>query len=158
MKIAGKLCVFFVSIIRLTEFSCSFFSQEDIERLRKITMWDIIVNSTSINADDIQKDVFVWRDGDPCEQPGQLNTSALESCNNLGGYNYFTGSELPFVYACVFLAFVPILCLSAGYGIVKLQNRKRRRLKVKQETLRFVAITIISAQMLSTNTLLFSPI
>lgn len=120
---------------------CSFFSREDIEELRKITMWDIIVNGTSINADDIQKDVFVWREGDPCGQPGQLNTSALEPCNNLGGYDYFTGSELPFVYACVFLAFVPILCVSAGYGIVKMQNSKRRRLKVKQETLRFAKLT-----------------
>lgn len=122
----------------LTRVWCSIFSAEDIEELRKITMWDIIVNSTSISEDAIQRDVFVWREGDPCAQPGQLNTSALESCNNLGGYDYFTGSELPFVYACVFLAFVPILCISAGYGIVKLQNRKRRRLKVKQETLRLV--------------------
>lgn len=105
--------------------------------MRKITLWDIIVNSTSINAEDIQEEVFVWRDGDPCEQPGQLNASALESCNNLGGYDYFTGSELPFVYSCVFLAFVPILCVAAGYAVVKLQNSKRRRLKVKMESLKY---------------------
>lgn len=126
----------------LTKVSCSIFTTEEIEELRKATMWDIIANSTGIAADAIQRDVFYWREGDPCPQPGQLNTSALESCNNLGGYDYFTGSELPFVYACVFLAFVPILCVSAGYGIVKLQNRKRRRLKVKQETLRFVRISV----------------
>lgn len=101
-----------------------------------MTFWDIIVNSTSINVGEIQKNVFVWHDGDPCAQPMQLNAASLEPCNSLGAYNYFTGSEIAFVYACVFLAFVPILCILAGYGIVKLQNSKRRRLKLKQESLR----------------------
>lgn len=41
-----------------------------------------------------------------------------------------------YIYACVFLGFVPILCAGAGYGVVKLQNRRRRRLKIKQEELR----------------------
>lgn len=41
-----------------------------------------------------------------------------------------------YIYACVFLGFVPILCAAAGYGVVKLQNRRRRRLKIKQEELR----------------------
>lgn len=46
------------------------------------------------------------------------------------------GNELVYIYACVFLGFVPILCAGAGYGVVKLQNRRRRRLKIKQEELR----------------------
>lgn len=41
-----------------------------------------------------------------------------------------------YIYACVFLGFVPILCAGAGYGVVKLQNKRRRRLKNKQEELR----------------------
>lgn len=36
----------------------------------------------------------------------------------------------------MFLGFVPILCAGAGYGVVKLQNRRRRRLKIRQEELR----------------------
>lgn len=36
---------------------------------------------------------------------------------------------------CVFLGFVPILCAGAGYGLVKLQNRRRRRLKILQEAI-----------------------
>lgn len=35
----------------------------------------------------------------------------------------------------MFLGFIPILCAGAGYSLVKLQNRKRRRLKVLQEAL-----------------------
>lgn len=80
----------------------------------------------------------MWKENDPCPQPFQLNASTLEPCNNLGAYDYFTNSEIGFVYSCVFLAFVPILGILAAYGVVKLQNSKRRRLKLKQESLKFV--------------------
>lgn len=112
------------------------FNKEEIAELRKISFWDVIVNSTGINIGDIQKNVFIWQKGDPCPQPLQLNATELEPCSYLQGYDYFSGSELAFIYACVFLGFVPILCASAGYGVVKLQNSKRRQLKIRQEALR----------------------
>lgn len=49
---------------------------------------------------------------------------------------FFQGNELVYIYTCVFLAFIPILCGAAAYGVVKLQNRKRRQLKIRQEELR----------------------
>lgn len=113
------------------------FTKEEIAELRKITLWDIIVNSTNINPSDIQRNVFIFQDGDPCPQPLQLNATELEPCSYLQGYDYFSGSELAFIYACVFLGFVPILCAFAGYGVVKLQNSKRRKLKIRQEALRY---------------------
>lgn len=113
------------------------FTKEEIAEIRKITLWDIIVNSTSIHPGEIQKDVFMFREDDPCPQPFQLNASALEPCNNLGGHDYFTGSEIGFTFSCVFLAFVPILGILAAYGVVKYQNSKRRQLKVKQEALKY---------------------
>lgn len=112
------------------------FTHDEIEELRKITMWDIIVNSTDIKPGDIQKDVFMWHEGDPCPQPMQLNATELEPCSYLQGYDYFSGSELMFIYVCVFLGFVPILCAGAGYCVVKLQNSKRRKLKIRQEALK----------------------
>lgn len=123
-------------MIDKTIFDFRIFTKEEIAELRKITLWDIIVNSTSIHPGEIQKNIFVWKENDPCPQPFQLNASALEPCNNLGTYDYFTGSEFPFVFSCVFLAFVPILGVLAAYGVVKYQNSKRRRLKVKQEALK----------------------
>lgn len=66
----------------------------------------------------------------------QLNTSSLEPCKHLSGYDYFEGNEFVYIYACIFLGFIPILCAGAGYGVVKLQNRRRRRLKIQQEELR----------------------
>lgn len=65
------------------------FSEEEVEEIRKYTLWDIIVNSTEINPGDLQKDVFRWREGDPCPQPVQLNTSLLEPCKYLKGFDYF---------------------------------------------------------------------
>ncbi|XP_063910993.1 dual oxidase isoform X1 [Zophobas morio] len=112
------------------------FTKEEIEIIRKITLWDVIVNSTDIQPHYIQKNVFFWMKGDPCPQPMQLNASLMEPCKILNGYDYFEGNELVYIYACVFLGFVPILCAGAGYGVVKLQNRRRRRLKIKQEELR----------------------
>lgn len=70
------------------------FTQEEIKELRKITMWDIIVNSTSIPPNAIQKNVFYWMQGDPCPQPLQLNTSLLEPCKYLHGYDYFEVTNL----------------------------------------------------------------
>ncbi|XP_063236450.1 dual oxidase [Bacillus rossius redtenbacheri] len=112
------------------------FTQDEVEEIRGVRLRDVIVNCTDISPDEIQESVFFWRDGDPCPQPVQLNNSLLEPCKYLKGYDYFEGSELVYIYACVFLGFVPIVCACAGYGVVKLQNRRRRRLKARQEELK----------------------
>ena len=43
------------------------------------------------------------------------------------------GSEVPYIYACIFLGAVPLLTAGAAYGVVKLMNRRRRRYRMKQE-------------------------
>lgn len=122
--------------INIDSFPCRIFTAEEVSEIRKIRLWDLIVNSTDIGADDIQRNVFVWHTGDPCPQPMQLNASELEPCSYLKDYDYFSGSELAFIFVCLFLGFVPIVCASAGYGVVKLQNSKRRKLKIKQDALK----------------------
>lgn len=49
---------------------------------------------------------------------------------------FLQGSELVYIYACVFLGFIPILSAGVAYGLVKLQNRRRRRLRILQEAIR----------------------
>lgn len=49
----------------------------------------MIVNSTNIDPDVIQRNVFFWVEGDPCPQPMQLNISIMEPCKVIGGYDYF---------------------------------------------------------------------
>ncbi|XP_060535964.1 dual oxidase isoform X2 [Cylas formicarius] len=112
------------------------FTAAEISDLKKITLWDVIVNSTNVDPNAIQRNVFFWLSGDPCPQPAQLNVSLMEPCKIIGGHDYFENNELVYIYACVFLGFVPIMCAGAGYGVVKLQNRRRRRLKMKQEALK----------------------
>lgn len=65
------------------------FTAEEIVELRQITMWDILTNATDILPEELQRDVFFFADGDPCPQPFQLNTSQLEPCSYLKGYDYF---------------------------------------------------------------------
>ncbi|VVC91212.1 unnamed protein product, partial [Leptidea sinapis] len=112
------------------------FTREEIAELRRITLWDVIVNSTAIGPGDIQRDVLHWREGDPCPQPYQLNATKLPPCKYLKGYDYFEGNEFAYIYTCLILVFVPILCAGAGYGVVKLQNSRRRKLKLQQENLK----------------------
>ena len=57
-------------------------------------MWDIIVNSSDIPPDSLQRNVFVWNAGDPCPQPVQLNVTHLESCKYLKGFDYFAVRRL----------------------------------------------------------------
>lgn len=109
------------------------FSLEEVSWLKNLTLFDIIVNATDIRPHEIQRHVFFWHTGDPCPQPEQLNASKLAPCPYLKGYDYFDGSELAYIYACLLLAFVPIVCAGVGYCVVKLQNRRRRRLKARHE-------------------------
>lgn len=84
------------------------FTPEEIQEIKKIRMWDILVNSTSIPVEAIQRQVFLFRDSDPCPQPGQLNSSVLESCLILPGWDYFSGSELPYILVCFLLILIPM--------------------------------------------------
>lgn len=65
------------------------FTEEEIAELRKIRMWDIVVNATDIQPGEVQHDAFFFKDGDPCPQPQQLDPSLLEPCQFLKGYDYF---------------------------------------------------------------------
>ncbi|GAB6033366.1 hypothetical protein CHUAL_013131 [Chamberlinius hualienensis] len=109
------------------------FTEEEIEEIRSIRLFDIIINSTNIVPGEIQENVFFFQEGDPCPQPFQLNSSVLESCMYLSGFDYFQGNEVAYIYTCLALAFIPIVCAMFGYGVVKLQNRRRRRIKLKRE-------------------------
>jgi len=46
------------------------------------------------------------------------------------------GNELAYIYVCIFLGVVPLVCAGAGYGVVKLQNKRKRHLRMKQEEMK----------------------
>ncbi|XP_076326783.1 dual oxidase-like isoform X2 [Tachypleus tridentatus] len=107
------------------------FTSEEVEKIRNLRLYDIIIRATDIQPGDIQKDVFVWKEGSPCPQPMQVNSTVLEPCIVLSGYDYFNGNEVAYIYSCLTLAFIPIICAGLGYGVIKLQNRRRRKLRSK---------------------------
>ena len=63
--------------------------EEEIAEIKALKLSDIIKQVTSIADNDIQEDVFAWNQGDPCQQPIQLNQTNLEHCPYLTGYDYF---------------------------------------------------------------------
>lgn len=85
----------------------SIFTEAEIEEIRKIRLWDILVNSTRIPSKSIQRQVFQFQRGDPCPQPSQLNSSLLEPCVILAGWDYFHGSEVPYICVCILLILIP---------------------------------------------------
>ncbi len=42
------------------------------------------------------------------------------------------GSEAAYIYGIIYLAFFPVFCVCAGYGVIKLNNGRRRRAKNNQ--------------------------
>ncbi|XP_076328078.1 dual oxidase-like [Tachypleus tridentatus] len=103
------------------------FTSEEVQKIREIHLYDIIINCTDIQPGHIQEHVFTWAEGDPCPQPMQLNSSDLGPCIFVDGYDYFRGSEVAFIFTCIALAFIPIICAGLGYAVIKIQNRIRRR-------------------------------
>ena len=43
------------------------------------------------------------------------------------------GNEVTYINACLLLCLIPILCAGAGYFVVRMQNNRRLRFKIKQE-------------------------
>jgi hypothetical protein len=78
-----------VNISLIIIFAYRIFTDEEIEEIRQVRLYDVIVNSTDIKHSELQKHVFFWVKGDPCPQPVQLNISLLEPCKYLQGYDYF---------------------------------------------------------------------
>ncbi|XP_043195793.1 dual oxidase-like [Amphibalanus amphitrite] len=109
------------------------FTETEVAAIKRVHLYDIILSTTSIKRGDLQENVFFHMADDPCPQPKQLNASQMEPCRLLSGHDYFQGNEVTYIYACIFLAAVPLLTMGAAYGVVKLQNRKRRRYRMKQE-------------------------
>ncbi|TKR77884.1 hypothetical protein L596_018782 [Steinernema carpocapsae] len=105
------------------------FSDDDITKIHAITLHDIIRETTRIQEDQLQKNVFFWHEGDPCGQPFQVNTSGLEDCVPFMRFDHFTGNEVTYIYTCIGLATIPLICIGIGYLLI--QKRKKMGLVVE---------------------------
>uniref|UniRef100_A0A0M3K700 Dual oxidase (inferred by orthology to a D. melanogaster protein) n=1 Tax=Anisakis simplex TaxID=6269 RepID=A0A0M3K700_ANISI len=67
--------------------------------------------------------VFFWKDGDPCPQPFQVNTTGLEPCIPFMRFDHFTGNEVTYIFSCIALGIIPLVCIGIGYLLI--QKRKK---------------------------------
>uniref|UniRef100_A0A914V6A1 Uncharacterized protein n=1 Tax=Plectus sambesii TaxID=2011161 RepID=A0A914V6A1_9BILA len=99
------------------------FTDEELEAINNITLYDIIRQTTDIGDDQLQKNLFFWREGDPCGQPFQVNTTGMEACIPFMRFDHFMGNEFTYIFTCIGLATIPIICIGIGYWLI--QRRKR---------------------------------
>ncbi|CAD5221006.1 unnamed protein product [Bursaphelenchus xylophilus] len=105
------------------------FTKEEIAAIHNITMKDIIVKTTEIQENYLQDDVFFHTEKDPCPQPFQVNTTNLERCVPFMRFDHFTGNEVTYIYTCIALGCVPLICIGIGY----LYIQRRRKLGLLYE-------------------------
>lgn len=86
------------------------FTAEEIDRLRRIRLADIMIAATSIERVDVQREVFFHRGTDPCPMPRPYPVAAnLISCTPLTKLNYFGyDSAITYCLTLVTLGLVPI--------------------------------------------------
>ncbi|KAM7414776.1 hypothetical protein PAMA_019544 [Pampus argenteus] len=103
------------------------FTDEEIQMIRNVTFHDILIAVTSAEATDIQNDVFVWKDGDPCPQPTQLNASMLHPCTNATKLNYFDGSQAGFGIFIIVLFLFPVVSLLVACIVAYLRKQTYKK-------------------------------
>ncbi|XP_055518481.1 dual oxidase 1 [Leucoraja erinacea] len=114
------------------------FTDEEIKRIRSTTFFDVLVNALNTSENEIQKDVFVLKDGDRCQQPKQLNVNDLEPCTGPITTNYFEGSGAPFGIIIVLLCCLPLVCLIPAYAVALYRKTQFKKLQKtnRQESVR----------------------
>ncbi|XP_041379431.1 dual oxidase-like [Gigantopelta aegis] len=84
------------------------FTRAEMDQIRQVTLSQIIVNTTGVEMMEIQDDVFTLNSGDPCPQEMQLRENILAPCPEHIGYDFFAGSEVPYIIIWTCLGLIPI--------------------------------------------------
>ncbi|CAI2308307.1 unnamed protein product [Caenorhabditis sp. 36 PRJEB53466] len=99
------------------------FTEEEVQMIHSIGLREIIKATTDIDETMLQKDVFFFKEGDPCPQPFQVNTTGLEPCVPFMQSTYWTDNDTTYVFTLIGLACVPLICFGIGSYLV---NRRIR--------------------------------
>ena len=51
------------------------------------------------------------------------------NCCIVSGYDYFQGSEVPYIFGCIIIIFIPLALACSAYGVVKIMNSRRRKIR-----------------------------
>ncbi|KAG9331932.1 hypothetical protein JZ751_016569 [Albula glossodonta] len=96
------------------------------------TFHDVLLAVTAAEPGDIQDNIFIWKDGDPCPQPGQVLTTDLHPCTNATARDYFDGSRVGFGITVAALFLFPPVSFLLAYVVAYYRKRKFRRYQRKQ--------------------------
>uniref|UniRef100_A0A671MYW1 NAD(P)H oxidase (H2O2-forming) n=1 Tax=Sinocyclocheilus anshuiensis TaxID=1608454 RepID=A0A671MYW1_9TELE len=90
------------------------FTEEEIQAIRNTTFHNVLLDVTSAEEGDIQKNVFFWVNGDPCPQPQPIRASDLHPCTKASSTSYFdNSSKAGFGITVVVLFLFPVVTSSA---------------------------------------------
>ena len=106
------------------------FTDEEIAIINSTTLYDLIIRVTDIGRDDIQSNVFLNLASDPtspCHFDFQLSEDMLDNCTVMETFDYFTGSEAPYIVTFTSLGLWIIILIVL---LAVLTGRRRRQAAV----------------------------
>ncbi|XP_031418173.2 dual oxidase 2 [Clupea harengus] len=113
------------------------FTEEEILSIRNTTYYDVIIAVTSAEFGDIQKDVFFWKNGDPCPQPGQLKASDLPPCPPASSMDFFdNGSKAGFGILVIVLFLFPVVSFLVACAVAFFRNYRFKKFQQSSKSTR----------------------
>ena len=79
-----------------------------------------MIVTCQLRPDEIQKKVFFWMEGDPCQQPTQLNHTQMKPCIYHKNFDYFQVSAG--IFAGFFIYKKCYMFPSVNHGIYTYMN------------------------------------
>ncbi|XP_067829735.1 dual oxidase 2-like [Heptranchias perlo] len=112
------------------------FTARDLQSIWNTTYGDVLLATINVGDAGIQRNVFFWKDGDPCPQPKQLNESDMEPCIKLRTMHYFQGSGAGFGILIVALCCFPLAALLLAFTISIIRKKEKNKLQKKRNSIR----------------------
>jgi dual oxidase len=111
------------------------FTDEEIAMIDSTTLSDLIIKVTNIDRDDIQSNVFINsplhpNTTSPCNFTFQLSEDDLDECTAMETFDYFSGSEVPYIMTFTFLG---LWIISLIIILLVLTVRRKRQARVESE-------------------------
>nr|XP_039267420.1 dual oxidase 1-like isoform X1 [Styela clava] len=95
-----------------------YFSRNNISEIRNTTFRDVIIATTSIEADELQRDIFFTR-GNPCPAITVVSSNFTRPCTANKGMNFFQGYWGKLAGSIILMILLPILSYIVMCGIAK---------------------------------------
>uniref|UniRef100_A0A8C2KXU1 NAD(P)H oxidase (H2O2-forming) n=1 Tax=Cyprinus carpio TaxID=7962 RepID=A0A8C2KXU1_CYPCA len=119
------------------------FTEEEIQAIRNTTFHDVLLDVTSAEEGDIQKNVFFWVNGDPCPQPQPIRASDLHPCTNASSMSYFdNSSKAGFGVTVVVLFLFPVVSYIVACVVARVRTARYKRFQ-KNLLTSFIAFCFI---------------